>query len=218
MSLPPFGALAIRFWSKFVDRSALSACTNGAGEVTSTVWEVEPTAIFTSAIVACPTETAIFVSVLLKPSAVILSVYLPGGRSEKRYAPLELVVVVRAAPVASLLKATLALAKTAPLGSVTVPARSPETSDCAINDGGTTAGKHSNSTTAMIVPVFICPVLSNLDGATDAYGTALDVSLNGSIRLAEVRMHQPAMSVLVRDGVLVGKDTVRYACPTESPE
>jgi len=70
----------------------------------------------------------------------------------------------------------------------------------------------------MIVPVFICPVLSNLDGATDAYGTALDVSLNGSIRLAEVRMHQPAMRDLGRDGVLVGQDTVRYACPTESPE
>jgi len=53
--------------------------------------------------------------------------------------PLEPVVELRVEPLASLFSVTVAPDTTAPLGSVTVPVTSPETSDCAIRDGAITA-------------------------------------------------------------------------------
>jgi len=55
------------------------------------------------------------------PEEVIDTSYGPGGKSEIKYVPAELVVVVRTVPVAVFLAVTAAPATTAPDGSVTVP-------------------------------------------------------------------------------------------------
>ena len=59
-------------------------------------------------------------------------------------------VVVRVSPVASLFSVTVAPGTTAPLGSVTVPVRSPDTSDYAIKDGAITAATTSRARNPMI--------------------------------------------------------------------
>jgi hypothetical protein len=68
-------------------------------------------------------------------------------------------VVVRVAPVASLFKVTVAPETTAPLGSVTVPVRSPETADWAIKDGAINAAITS---TAKIPVIIFFTVISPL--------------------------------------------------------
>src|SRR5215469_16187472 len=63
----------------------------------------------------------------VKPFASTASVYVPTGRNRMVYAPVPLVCVVVATPVAVFWAVTVAPTTTAPLGSVTTPVIDPVT-------------------------------------------------------------------------------------------
>jgi hypothetical protein len=73
--------------------------------------------------------------VVLNPSFVTLMLYVPGFVYGKMKCPLSFAVVVLAAPVEVSVNVTDALGTTAPVPSDTVPARVPESDDCASKTG-----------------------------------------------------------------------------------
>ncbi len=117
------GSDAITSLPRMVWRRTLCVSTIGLSAVTVTVSSIAPT--FSSALIVAvkvPDSSIPSRLKVLKPTSVMVSMYVPGRRSTIRYCPVASVVAVRTFSIrTSLLAATVTPGRTAPDGSLTVP-------------------------------------------------------------------------------------------------
>ena len=140
--------------------SRLLSCPPNAGEsnwitgcsaVTSTATVVSPVVRCGRSSVTWFTATITPVCfTLLKPVAVIVTVYVPGCSKGALNSPLDPAFTVRSAPVPSLCTSTLAFGSTASVASNTVPEIEPDVIDCARTPAVITAAAEATNATLLV--------------------------------------------------------------------
>ncbi len=156
------GNSTMRFRSKELPIVAsLVLIAASAAEVTSTVSETAPISSGTSRTVGVSTKASTpETEAVLKPVAVISSLYVPGGTALKTYWPSSLVCCVRVKFLVGSVRVTVAPLTRLPCGSLTVP-RTVVPPDCA---NAVTANSISTRNEAREILPNLTLLISNLPG------------------------------------------------------